>query len=412
MLGDTVEITYAYDADGRLAAVTADGAAAVSWTYDPNGNRVTETTPSETVAASYDGQDRLVAFGETSYAFGRAGQLASKSGPEGTTSYDYDALGNLRPVALADGTAISYEVDGAGRRVGRRVDGVLQRAWLYQDALEPVAELDASGAVVSVFVYGNRTHVPDAMVRGGTTYRILSDHLGSVRMVVNAATGAVEQRLDYDAWGRVLTDTNPGFQPFGFAGGLYDPETGLVRFGARDYDATTGRWTARDPILFQGRQSNLFAYAGNDPVNRVDLTGLEELPECIAGYLDQKFNTISVTEVDFHEGIPWWANPWTDPKTVGFILGDNVYLKEGEYDPTTRDGVATIYHELLHVEQYQKVGKIEFLKEYLRQRREANREGKDPDTAISIEKDAYKAEKEFRDHMNSTFGTEGPCGYK
>ena len=41
--------------------------------------------------------------------------------------------------------------------------------------------------------------------------------------------------MDYDAFGRVLADTAPGFQPFGFAGGLYDHDTGLVRFGARDY---------------------------------------------------------------------------------------------------------------------------------------------------------------------------------
>ncbi len=68
-------------------------------------------------------------------------------------------------------------------------------------------------------------------------------------------------------------DTNPGFQPFGFAGGLYDPDTGLVRFGARDYDPATGRWTAKDPILFGGGDANLYAYVGNDPVNFIDPSG-------------------------------------------------------------------------------------------------------------------------------------------
>ena len=58
--------------------------------------------------------------------------------------------------------------------------------------------------------------------------------------------------MDYDSFGNVLQDTQPGFQPFGFAGGLYDPDTKLVRFGARDYDPRTGRWTAKDPILFAG----------------------------------------------------------------------------------------------------------------------------------------------------------------
>jgi RHS repeat-associated protein len=74
-----------------------------------------------------------------------------------------------------------------------------------------------------------------------------------------------------------MLDTNPGFQPFGFAGGLYDTDTGLVRFGARDYDAVTGRWTAKDPILFGGGTTNLYEYADNNPVNRKDPTGLATL---------------------------------------------------------------------------------------------------------------------------------------
>jgi RHS repeat-associated protein len=115
----------------------------------------------------------------------------------------------------------------------------------------------------------------------GTAYRLVTDHLGSVRLVVKAATGEVVQRMDYDAFGRVLNDTNAGFQPFGFAGGLYDDDTGLVRFGARDYDAYSGRWTAKDPILFGGRTPNLYEYAFNDPANRIDPSGRNPLVVCI-----------------------------------------------------------------------------------------------------------------------------------
>ena len=61
--------------------------------------------------------------------------------------------------------------------------------------------------------------------------------------------------------------------PFGFAGGLYDEDTGLVRFGARDYDPRIGRWTSKDPIGFEGGQANLYVYVGNAPVNRLDLDG-------------------------------------------------------------------------------------------------------------------------------------------
>jgi RHS repeat-associated protein len=109
-------------------------------------------------------------------------------------------------------------------------------------AAVPAAELDANGAVVSRFVAGNY------LVSGGATYRLVKNHLGSTRLVVNVNTGSIAERLDYDEWGRVIADSAPGFQPFGFAGGLYDPDTGLVRFGARDYDPAVGRWIAKDPI--------------------------------------------------------------------------------------------------------------------------------------------------------------------
>ncbi|NLT50479.1 MAG: RHS repeat-associated core domain-containing protein, partial [Ignavibacteria bacterium] len=67
---------------------------------------------------------------------------------------------------------------------------------------------------------------------------------------------------------------NNDFLDFAFCGGVFDSETGLTRFGARDYDASVGRWTAKDPIGFGGGQSNFYEYCLNDPVNNVDLNGL------------------------------------------------------------------------------------------------------------------------------------------
>jgi RHS repeat-associated protein len=81
------------------------------------------------------------------------------------------------------------------------------------------------------------------------------------------------QRLDYDEFGVVTLNTNPGFQPFGYAGGLDDEQTGLVRFGARDYDASTGRWTRKDASGFDGSAGNFYLYAEGDPVNALDAAG-------------------------------------------------------------------------------------------------------------------------------------------
>ena len=116
--------------------------------------------------------------------------------------------------------------------------------------------------------------MPDVILRGGSSYRVFTDHLGSVRLVVDATMGTIVQRMDYDAFGRVMYDSNPGWQPFGFAGGMYDHQTGLVRFGVRDYDPETGRWTSKDPIGFAGGAAGLYEYVANDPVNSVDPSGL------------------------------------------------------------------------------------------------------------------------------------------
>src|SRR5208283_5975180 len=118
--------------------------------------------------------------------------------------------------------------------------------------LKPVAQFDGSGNLQEQFVYGAKGTVPDYILQGGYTYRVVSDHLGSPRLVVNVATGAVAEQLSFDEFGNVTNDSNPGFQPFGFAGGLGDGDTGLVRFGARDFDPRVGRWTAKDPISLRG----------------------------------------------------------------------------------------------------------------------------------------------------------------
>ncbi len=119
--------------------------------------------------------------------------------------------------------------------------------------------------------------MPDYLVRGGAVYRLVTDHLGSVRAVVDTATGAVAQWTSYDAWGNVLADSGAGFQPFGFAGGLTDGATGLVRFGARDYDPAVGRWTAKDPVGFGGGLGGLYTYSNGDAVNYIDSGGRNPL---------------------------------------------------------------------------------------------------------------------------------------
>ncbi len=184
---------------------------------------------------------------------------------------------NLRRVLSLTGTVIEYIVDGRNRRIGKKVNGTLQRQWIYDGQLRPVAELNASGTLTATYIYATQINVPDYIVKGTTTYRVITDHLGSLRFVINTSNGTIAQRIDYDDWGNVLLNTAPDFTPFGFAGGIYDKDTKLVRFGARDYDAECGRWTTKDPLDFYAGQSNLYGYCSYDPINSLDYSGLDEI---------------------------------------------------------------------------------------------------------------------------------------
>lgn len=273
--GDTQTLAYTYDLFGRLTEVKRDGVLAETYSYDANGNRLSVVLAGEpAVTAAYDEQDRLTQYGSKHFENEATGERSVVTDGGSTTTYEYDALGTLTGVQLADGRRLDYVLDAMGRRIAKRVDGVQIRGFLYRDNLNPVAELDGANQVAAVFVYGIHQYVPDYLINNGVNYRLVTDHLGSVRLVVDTRDGSVVQRLDYDAFGKVRQDSNPGFQPFGFAGGLYDPDTGLTRLGAREYDAETGRWTSRDPTLFAGGSANLYSYSLNDPVNQTDPTGL------------------------------------------------------------------------------------------------------------------------------------------
>ncbi len=266
---------YEYDSVGRLMKVT-QGTVERNYDYDANGNRT--VAPNLAGIATYDEQDRLTRYGpaDHAYEYTNNGDLAARHVGGSTTTHAYDAFGNLRTVHLSDGRTVDYVIDGDNRRIGKKVDGALVQAFLYSDQHRIVAELDGDGQLVSRFVYGERPNVPEYMVRDGVTYRIVTDHLGSVRLVVavdGLTPGDVAQRIDYDEFGIAAEVSGAGFPPFGFAGGTYDRDTRLVRFGARDYDPETVRWTAKDPTRFLGGDANLFAYASGDPVNKIDWTG-------------------------------------------------------------------------------------------------------------------------------------------
>lgn len=368
---------YSYDSLGRLTQVRKNGSSVGSYGYDANGNRTSASGEN----AVYDVQDRLLSRGSTTYTYSAAGERLTKTSGGQMTTYTYDEVGNLLSVMLPDGRALTYLPDGFNRRAAKRINGVTVQGFLYQDSYRIAAELDGAGNVVSRFVYGARGNVPEYMLKGGQSYRIISDPLGSVRLVINSASGQVAQRLDYDAWGSVIQDTAPGFQPFGFAGGLYDRDSGLVRFGLRDYDPAAGRWTTKDPLGFSSGDTNLYAYASNDPLNRIDPTGLAEESTPTPCEPKETWDQKARKALDSFKRMPdnfkkgkiarWVNNAWGKIKKVEKVLDDGLEVKEGLESPDTLDSLTAVEKGLEYVDQPVPITPLEAVKETINQARKA-----------------------------------------
>ena len=128
------------------------------------------------------------------------------------------------------------------------------------------------------------------------------------------------KQIDYDAYGNVIHDTNPALEiPFGFAGGLKDSHTGLIRFGYRDYEPETGRWTARDPIGFAGGYTNLYGYVGGSPIQFVDPTGLE----CYYSLSYETMSCYSDTGQMTHSSDGWHSDAGDNGSPIGDYCQDN-----------------------------------------------------------------------------------------
>ncbi len=267
---------YVHDSSGRLHETYVNSTLTRTYNYDDNSNR-TSVVAGSTTSGTYDDQDRILTYGANTYTHTTNGYLSQVTDGTNTTNFEYDSLGGLVEAEVITGLGTdtyTYLNDALGRRIERKKNGTLEKRYLYDDANRLIAELDSSGDLISHFVYATRSHSPDYMIKGTDKFMFVRDQLGSVVQVVNVSTGVVASSMTYDEFGVLTGSTVPEFQPFGFAGGLYDAPTGLIRFGARDYDPVTARWTAKDPILFNGGDTNLYGYVINDPVNFIDPTGL------------------------------------------------------------------------------------------------------------------------------------------
>lgn len=298
----TYGTTYAYDALNRLTKVTWDPAPAATppasgtlvtfgHSYDKTNRRIGQTVDDNTWLAYPAG-----APSTTSYTADRLNRYSVVTGltpsydangnltGDGTYTYGYDAE-NRMVTANGAGNSSTYTYDGRGRRKSRTVNGTTTISVTDNDNREVLEYDDASGAILRWYAYGigpndvlNQMNVPT-----NSRAVFVPDLQGSVVATLNSA-GALSKSA-YLAYGGSAAAATP----FGYTGQRVDAESGgLYYYRARHYSSALGRFLQPDPIGYASG-TLLYAYALNDPLNRIDPSGLT------SEYIPLDYNIIQVS---------------------------------------------------------------------------------------------------------------------
>ncbi|MCC6231852.1 MAG: hypothetical protein IT580_04370, partial [Verrucomicrobiales bacterium] len=286
--------TYAYDVRRQVTAVQHSDAAFPdeSYTYDAAGNRIGSHHQSGVLIGA---DNQITATSDSTFAYDNEGNLTRRVDTADREVYEFswDHRNRLTAVTVKNLVGdlirtITYQYDGLNRRVSESVNIVAPsprestRYFVYDGASVWAEYLDADGVakpaeaeVQWVYLRGLTADMLLAQ-DGGTSDSvlwILADASGNVRDVINS-TGGLEDHIRLDAFGIVVSRTNGALDQRHFlAGREYDSDTGLYFMRARYYDPALGRFISQDPLGVAGG-NNRYGYAGNDPVNRADPTGM------------------------------------------------------------------------------------------------------------------------------------------
>ena len=297
---DGATTAYGYDAAGQL--VTASGAEGThTWTWDDAGRLVAETEGVRTTTYAYDDAGQLLARrddgAETRFTHDANGRRTSVDGPDGRIEYSWGAFGWLEQVASASGVT-SLHVDALGELA--RVDD----AELFWDSAVPHGRpLQVGGeAVLSAAGFTGTPHGWDA------------DGWRSARPTGTdpwAGAGAAASGVTIGAGGRV-----------GVAG--------LEWLGARAYDPGTRGFLSVDPlppVTGTTWGGNPYSYAGNDPLHALDPSGLRPVTDAeLQAYRDSNNGLLAAAG-------DWLASNWEYVAGAAMVIAGGVLIATGVGGP-------------------------------------------------------------------------------
>lgn len=282
----TIHITYTYDSLNRLVREdNKDLNKTVTYTYDERGNilnkktyayttgSLTNATVTDTVTYSYNStwKDKLVSFDGQSISYDSIGNPTAYRG----ASLTWEKGRQLKSYATSSKT-LNFKYNAEGLRTEKKV-GSTTYSYTWSSGLL-MQQSDGTNTL-------NFSYSPDgrplAVKFNGTNYYYIYNLQGDVIGLYNTS-GTVVVQYTYDSWGVLLSTTGSlastlgKLNPFRYRGYIYDEETELYWLRSRYYDPETGRFLNIDGLIDNRgiNTQNLFAYCGNNPVNRIDITGM------------------------------------------------------------------------------------------------------------------------------------------
>jgi RHS repeat-associated protein len=295
---------YGYDGLNRLtwygSSATPGSGTGTRWSYDGAGNMASKTKylngASQGVTSfGYDLANRLWSMGAISYSNDQYGNRIQKSQTGENFNYMFDGENRLSQVAKNSATVLQNLYDGNGMRVKRTENG--KAIYYIYSGPNPLMEYSPTDGTYLYRFYAGKTAIAEE--KGGVIKFYHKDHLGSTRVVTNAAGAKIaEYKLAPYGEKEIALGDGTDYQ---FTDKAEDEASGLYYFGARFYDPETGRFITRDTFTYMPNDERImFDLVNDQEVNKIIRIGLK-YPEVQNSYVYCLNNPLRFIDLDGNE---------------------------------------------------------------------------------------------------------------
>jgi RHS repeat-associated protein/uncharacterized repeat protein (TIGR01451 family) len=265
--------TYGYDAIGDLTEVTLPGGATITYVYNAAGDRTEVVNNGTPTSYSSNDDNEITQVGSTTYTYDANGNLAAVTDSSGTSTYTYNDLNQLISISGSDGSVTTFQYNPLGSLVGENVNGTQTNFLVDPSGVGTVvASYNGNGSLIAHYNYA--IGLVSQTGPAGTGYYDFDASGNTVG--ITGTSGTYVNRYSYLPFGETTTIAAALPNPFQFVGnaGVMTIGSGLEFMRARFYSSAVGQFLSRDPLGPASGQPDLYAYAGQNPLKFIDPSGM------------------------------------------------------------------------------------------------------------------------------------------